>query len=156
MHNNSQPRVQAINNTIFRFPNSADIPCDDNGVPLKISEYLGENVFDIQKSRAIPARVKRELSDICRSEKFLPSSYANTVAKALTEWATERGASHFCHWFQPLTGSTAEKHDAFLSFDNDEAIEKFSASQLVRGEPDASSFPSSGSRSTYADRGDTA
>jgi len=64
MHNNSQPRIQAINNTTFRFANSVDIPCDDSGTPIKISEYLGQNVFDIQKSRAIPAKVKKELADI--------------------------------------------------------------------------------------------
>jgi glutamine synthetase len=156
MHNNSQSRINAISNTIFRVPNSGDIPRDDSGNPLKVSEYFGQNVFEIQSSRAIPAKIKKELADIAQSERFLPASYAEVVANALTEWATERGASHFCHWFQPLTGGTAEKHDAFLSYDNDEAIEKFSAGQLVQGEPDASSFPNGGSRSTFEARGYTA
>jgi glutamine synthetase len=87
----------------------------------------------------------------------LDPAIANTVALAMKDWALEHGCTHYCHWFQPLTGSTAEKHDAFLSpDDNGRAIAKFSGDQLIRGEPDASSFPSGGIRDTYEARGYTA
>ena len=87
----------------------------------------------------------------------LDPAIANTVAEAMKDWALEHGCTHYCHWFQPLTGSTAEKHDAFLSPDgNGRAIARFSGEQLIRGEPDASSFPSGGIRDTYEARGYTA
>ncbi len=87
----------------------------------------------------------------------LDPAIANTVAAAMKEWALEHGCTHFCHWFQPLTGSTAEKHDAFMSPDGEgRAIAKFSGDELIRGEPDASSFPSGGIRDTYEARGYTA
>src|SRR5581483_6548647 len=82
---------------------------------------------------------------------------ANTIAHVIKEWALEKGASHFCHWFQPQTGLTAEKHDAFLSFDDNlQPIESFSGEQLIQSEPDASSFPSGGLRATWEARGYTA
>ncbi len=81
---------------------------------------------------------------------------ADAVAQAMKEWAMERGATHFTHWFQPLTGATAEKHDAFLSLCDGKAIERFSGSMLIQAEPDASSFPSGGMRSTFEARGYTA
>jgi len=84
----------------------------------------------------------------------LDRSIANTVASAIKDWALEHGATHYCHWFQPLTGATAEKHDAFLSPTGDGgAIEKFSGDALIQGEPDASSFPSGCIRDTYEARG---
>ncbi len=87
----------------------------------------------------------------------LDPAIANTVADAMTDWALEHGCPHYCHWFQPLTGSTAEKHDAFLSPDSEGgAIARFSGDELIRGEPDASSFPSGGIRDTYEARGYTA
>ena len=87
----------------------------------------------------------------------LDPAIANTVAVAMKDWALEHGCTHYCHWFQPLTGSTAEKHDAFLAPDGDgHAIAKFSGDELIRGEPDASSFPSGGIRDTYEARGYTA
>ena len=87
----------------------------------------------------------------------LDPAIANTVAEAMKDWALEHGCTHYCHWFQPLTGSTAEKHDAFLSPDtNGRAIARFSGEQLIRGESDASSFPSGGIRDTYEARGYTA
>ncbi|MDD5090662.1 MAG: glutamine synthetase III, partial [Candidatus Wallbacteria bacterium] len=81
---------------------------------------------------------------------------ANEVAHAMKEWALEKGATHYCHWFQPLTGTTAEKHDSFLTFEDGFPIERFAGSQLVRQEPDASSFPSGGLRATFEARGYTA
>jgi glutamine synthetase len=87
----------------------------------------------------------------------LDPAIANTVAVAMKDWALEHGCTHYCHWFQPLTGSTAEKHDAFLAPDGDgHAIAQFTGDELIRGEPDASSFPSGGIRDTYEARGYTA
>ena len=86
---------------------------------------------------------------------------ANAIAKAIMDWAVKKGATHFCHWFQPMTGLTAEKHDAFISIQHSnhselKVIERFTGSQLIQGEPDASSFPSGGMRSTFEARGYTA
>ncbi len=82
--------------------------------------------------------------------------YADAIAVAMKEWAVGHGATHFCHWFQPLTGATAEKHDSFLQWQGpDQVVEKFNGKQLIQGEPDASSFPSGGLRSTYEARGYT-
>ena len=101
--------------------------------------------------------VFRKLQQTTRQGVPLDPAIANTVAAAMKEWALEHGCTHFCHWFQPLTGSTAEKHDAFLEPDgNGRAIAKFSGDELIRGEPDASSFPSGGIRDTYEARGYTA
>jgi len=90
-------------------------------------------------------------------QKHLNLDVANVVATAMKEWAIEKGATHFTHWFQPLTGVTAEKHDSFISPVGDgNVIMEFSGKELVRGEPDASSFPSGGIRSTFEARGYTA
>ena len=101
--------------------------------------------------------VFRKLQSTMRQGLPLDPAVANTVATAMKEWAAEHGCTHFCHWFQPLTGTTAEKHDAFLTPDSEgRAIAKFSGDELIRGEPDASSFPSGGIRDTYEARGYTA
>jgi glutamine synthetase len=86
----------------------------------------------------------------------LDSALADQVANAMKEWALERGATHFTHWFQPMTGSTAEKHDSFLSVEDGELLLEFSGKALIKGEPDASSFPSGGVRATFEARGYTA
>ncbi len=130
-------------------------PKDNQGVPLRISQYYGENTFDYRQAKNIPEAVKKELDIIATSNKPLPKELADVVAKTAMEWAITKGATHFCHWFQPLTGSTAEKHDSFLDIKNGEAIENLSAGQLMQGEPDASSFPNGGSRSTFEARGYT-
>lgn len=130
-------------------------PLDSQGNPLRISQYYGENTFDYRKAKNIPEAVKKELDEIATSNKTLPKELADVVAKTAMEWAISRGATHFCHWFQPLTGSTAEKHDSFLNVENGVAIEDLSAGQLMQGEPDASSFPNGGSRSTFEARGYT-
>ncbi len=107
--------------------------------------------------KRLPPDVFEKLQRTMRRGLPLDPAIANTVALAMKEWALEHGATHYCHWFQPLTGSTAEKHDAFLSPDGEGgAIAKFSGDQLIRGEPDASSFPSGGIRDTYEARGYTA
>ncbi|MFN8370868.1 MAG: glutamine synthetase III [Bacteriovoracaceae bacterium] len=131
-------------------------PTDEKGKNLRASEYYGEYVFDIQKAREIPNSVKKELAEVSKAGKPLTKEMAKVVADAVLNWSLAKGATHFCHWFHPLTGSTAEKHDSFIDFDGNVAIEKFSASQLMKGEPDASSFPHGGSRATFEARGYTA
>ncbi len=132
-----------------------EVPTDVNGNPLRVSEYYGENVFDFQKSEILTKQDKNDIQDVLAKKKELTKDMADKFANAVLNWATGKGATHFTHWFQPMTGSTAEKHDAFLSLENGRAIEKLSASQLIQGEPDASSFPHGGSRSTFEARGYT-
>ncbi len=107
--------------------------------------------------RRLPADVFARLQQTVKHGLALDPGIANTIAMAVKDWATEHGATHYCHWFQPLTGTTAEKHDAFLNPDGaGGAISTFSGNQLILGEPDASSFPSGGIRDTYEARGYTA
>lgn len=121
----------------------------------KASDFFGENVFGSDQMRATlsPAVFKQVSQSIRHGEKVDPAT-ADAVAVAVKSWALSKGATHFTHWFQPLTGGTAEKHDAF--FDGTAGIEKFKGSELVQQEPDASSFPSGGIRSTFEARGYTA
>lgn len=123
-----------------------------------ISSYFGEDTFNAQIMKdKLPKEVYKKIIDISNEGKTLDIETANTVAHAMKEWAIEKGATHFAHWFQPMTGSTAEKHDAFIEFtDSGAVIERFSGKQLVQGEPDASSFPSGGLRATFEARGYTA
>jgi glutamine synthetase len=124
----------------------------------KASSIFGSLTFD-QKVMAerLPKAVYRSLVKTAHGGHRLDQSIAPAVAHAVKEWAIEKGATHYCHWFQPNTGATAEKHDAFLTFGDDgEPIERFDASQLIQGEPDASSFPSGGLRATFEARGYTA
>ncbi|MBX3375108.1 MAG: glutamine synthetase III [Phycisphaeraceae bacterium] len=123
-----------------------------------LADQFGALTFtgDVMLKR-LPADVLQKLQKTIRLGSPLDPAIANTVALAMKEWANEHGASHYCHWFQPLTGGTAEKHDAFLSPDGDGgAISAFSGDALIVGEPDASSFPSGGVRDTYEARGYTA
>ena len=124
----------------------------------RASDSFGSLVFagDVMLKR-LPPDVFMNLQRTVKNGSPLDPAIANTVASAMKDWALEHGATHYCHWFQPLTGTTAEKHDAFLSMTSDGgAIEKFSGSQLIQGEPDASSFPHGGIRDTYEARGYTA
>ncbi len=125
---------------------------------VPISRYFGEDTFSTTTMQEkLPAAVFHRLQDTTLRGKKLDPETANAVAHAMKEWAIEKGATHYCHWFQPMTGSTAEKHDAFIEFtDEGTPIERFSGKQLVQGEPDASSFPSGGIRSTFEARGYTA
>ncbi len=132
-------------------------PTDSHGNYQRITDYYGQNVFHFSDAKGIPASVRGELEKAINNGGDISKEHADVVAKAVTEWAISRGATHFCHWFQPLTGSTAEKHDAFLNLDsNNNPIETLSATHLMQGEPDASSFPNGGSRSTFEARGYTA
>ena len=120
------------------------------------SEYYGVNTFNEQTMRAkLPQDTFRKLMATIKKGEKLDMSIANTVAHAMKEWAMSKGVSHYTHWFQPQTGLTAEKHDAFLEFDEGVPVERFRGNQLVQGEPDASSFPSGGTRSTFEARGYT-
>ncbi len=148
-------RNWAKKDAIHREERSFQRPVDSTGKYLRISDYYGENVFHFSDTPGIADDVKKELEEVSRSGKLIQKEHANIVAKAVTEWAISHGATHFCHWFQPLTGSTAEKHDSFLSFSKGKVIERLSAVQLMQGEPDASSFPNGGSRSTFEARGYT-
>jgi len=120
-----------------------------------VSKFYGENVFGAEQMRGTlsPAVFKKVISSIKNHEK-IDETTADAVAAAVKSWAIAKGASHFTHWFQPMTGGTAEKHDSF--FDAISGIEKFKGSELVQQEPDASSFPSGGIRSTFEARGYTA
>ena len=123
-----------------------------------VPELFGSMVFDDRVMRArLSADVYRSLHDTMNKGKKLDLSVANAVADAMCAWAVENGATHFTHWFQPLTGITAEKHDGFISPAPDShVIMKFSGKELITGEPDASSFPSGGLRATFEARGYTA
>lgn len=121
----------------------------------KISDFFGESVFTIEEMRATLApAVFKKVSQAIRNGEKIDETTADAVASAAKSWAITKGATHFTHWFQPLTGGTAEKHDSF--FDGTSGIEKFKGSELVQQEPDASSFPSGGIRSTFEARGYTA
>jgi len=124
----------------------------------KIREVFGSNTFDANAMKQkLPKPVFESLQETIRRGRRLDPAIASEVAHAVKEWALEKGASHFCHWFQPQTGLTAEKHDAFLTFDDEGSpMERFSGAQLIQSEPDASSFPSGGMRSTFEARGYTA
>jgi glutamine synthetase len=123
-----------------------------------VMEAFGSNTFnaDAMKQK-LPKAVYQSLQETIRRGTKLDHSIANEVAHAVKEWALAKGATHFCHWFQPQTGLTAEKHDAFLTFDDEgKPMERFSGAQLIQSEPDASSFPSGGMRTTFEARGYTA
>lgn len=128
-----------------------------NVISTKISDFYGENVFDKKKMRDYLSKevYKKLLSAISHGE-TLTSEDADHIATAMKSWAMSKGVTHYTHWFQPLTGSTAEKHDSFFEPSGDGAIEKFEGSALVQQEPDASSFPNGGIRNTFEARGYTA
>ena len=123
-----------------------------------VPEYFGELVFDDRQMRArLSSKVYASLRKTIDEGKKLDSKIAEAVAGAMKEWALEMGATHFTHWFQPLTGITAEKHDSFITPSPDgSVIMEFSGKELIQGEPDASSFPSGGIRATFEARGYTA
>jgi len=123
-----------------------------------VSEIFGMNVFnDAVMARRLPKNIYKEINKTIEKGADLDPMVADIVAAAMRDWAVERGATHYSHWFQPMTGITAEKHDAFLTPDaKGKAILEFSGKELIKGEPDASSFPSGGIRATFEARGYTA
>jgi glutamine synthetase len=148
-----------------RTPNVHSAQWSPNGVSLGQADLtqpganvFGENVFStaVQRQR-LPSSVFKRLQETLEAGELLDPALADDVATAMKEWAMERGATHFTHWFQPLTGSTAEKHDSFYAPTGDgNAIARFSGKELIQGEPDASSFPTGGIRATFEARGYTA
>jgi len=124
-----------------------------------IEEIFGKNVFTVGKMRErLPKSVFKEVKKVIAEGGELSKASADIVAKAMKDWAVENGATHYTHWFQPLTGITAEKHDAFVTHPDEEGrtLLEFSGKELIKGEPDASSFPSGGLRATFEARGYTA
>ena len=124
----------------------------------EVTEIFGSMVFDDRTMEArLPKETYRALQNTMKSGKHLDLSVATVVANAMKDWAIEKGATHFTHWFQPMTGITAEKHDSFISPKaGGKVIMEFSGKELIQGEPDASSFPSGGLRATFEARGYTA
>ncbi len=121
---------------------------------VKTSQF-GENVFSIKTMRNyLSERAYQSLVSTILKGDALDASIADEVADAMKTWAVEKGATHFTHWFQPLTGATAEKHDSFFMPDREGGVlTQFSGRELTQGEPDASSFPSGGLRATFEARG---
>jgi glutamine synthetase len=126
--------------------------------PSRAAEAFGMLVFNDEEQRArLPKAVYQSLRETINRGQPLDSNIADTVASAMKDWAVEHGATHFTHWFQPMTGITAEKHDSFLTpMPGGRAVAEFGGKELRQGEPDASSFPSGGMRSTFEARGYTA
>ena len=126
---------------------------------LNVEEVFGENVFTMGKMKErLPKSVYKAVKKVVDHGGELSLADADVVAKAMKEWAVERGATHYTHWFQPLTGITAEKHDSFVTQADEDGrmLMEFSGKELIKGEPDASSFPSGGLRATFEARGYTA
>ncbi|MDE7013459.1 MAG: glutamine synthetase III, partial [Kineothrix sp.] len=125
---------------------------------FNVEEIFAKNVFTVGKMKqCLPKGIFKEVKKAMEQGKELSLATADVVAKAMKDWAVGNGATHYTHWFQPLTGITAEKHDSFVAHPDEEGktIMEFSGKELIKGEPDASSFPSGGLRSTFEARGYT-
>ncbi|MDD2679799.1 MAG: glutamine synthetase III [Candidatus Omnitrophica bacterium] len=134
------------------------VELDKINLPRKVSSYFGENTFSTEVMRKHISKATFAAFKTWMSEgKTITLKQANEIADAMKKWAMAKGATYYTHWFQPMTGLTAEKHDSFISFSGPgKVIEKFSGNKLIQGEPDASSFPSGGIRATFEARGYTA
>ncbi|MBN8685307.1 MAG: glutamine synthetase III [Chitinophagales bacterium] len=150
----SLSRFNALQTVEHRY----DAPLEAlEGIPTSIASYFGENVFDdASMQQYLPEIVYLSVKASVQSGQKLSRETADEVAVGMKKWAEEKGCTHFAHWFQPLTGKTAEKHDSFFTMTHDgRVIEEFTGSALVQQEPDGSSFPSGGLRSTFEARGYT-
>ncbi len=145
-------RFKALEALMSRQPLQVEAP------EKKTSEYFGENVFDLRKMKVyLPREAYDTVIDAIDHGTRIPRRIADQVSSGMKAWALDKGVTHYTHWFHPLTGSTAEKHDAFFETSvSDGDIESFDGNQLVQQEPDASSFPSGGLRNTFEARGYTA
>ena len=125
---------------------------------IDVPAIFGSNVFNDETMRErLPKKIYAELKKTIETGGDLDQHVAEVVANEMKDWAIEKGATHYTHWFQPLTGVTAEKHDSFITPDkNGGVIMEFSGKELIKGEPDGSSFPSGGLRATFEARGYTA
>ncbi len=143
--------------TSIRLISDRSVSISENADNWELTREFAQDVFtDEVMKRLLPAEAYADLRNTIESGVALNETTAEAVANAMRSWAQERGATHYTHWFQPMTGCTAEKHDSFLELSGGRAIIKFDGSQLVQGEPDASSFPSGGIRQTFEARGYTA
>ena len=151
-------RKSTIRDLITRMPRIPHSGAPNGDGIMPTSAYFGINTFGARQMRdKLPKDVYAKLAASVRHGKKLDIDVAPTVAQVIKEWAISRGVTHFTHWFQPQTGLTAEKHDAFLAFDDShQPMESFTGAQLIQSEPDASSFPSGGLRATWEARGYTA
>ena len=145
-------RFSALNTVLTRTPNIVPPPSD------KVSDYFGTNVFNqVAMRKFLSEEAYESVMDTIEKGATVDRKMADQIASSMKAWALSKGASHYTHWFQPLTGLTAEKHDAFFNpIEGGLAIEKFDGDQLAQAEPDASSFPSGGIRNTFEARGYTA
>lgn len=136
----------------------ASIPYRKFKVEKKLSEYFCENVFTLEKMREyLTKSAFQEMVETVERGKNIDRSIADQIATAMKDWALSKGVTHYTHWFQPLTGATAEKHDSFFSpIEGNRGIERFNGGMLIQQEPDASSFPNGGIRNTFEARGYTA
>lgn len=143
---------------IAKISEQAHAECEFNFKEIQVPELFGSKVFnDKVMQERLPKSVYKSLKKTIQEGKPLANEIADIVANAMKDWAIEMGATHFTHWFHPMTGLTAEKHDAFISpTDKGTVIQEFSGKELIKGEPDASSFPSGGIRATFEARGYTA
>ena len=144
-------RFDALNN----LSNNADVHVES---PERVTEIFGENVFTLKTAREyLSDEAFKSLTASIKGSKKIDRAMAHQIANGLRAWAEKKGVTHFTHWFQPLTGSTAEKHDSFFTIKNDGSpLEEFDGAGLIQQEPDASSFPSGGLRATFEARGYTA
>jgi glutamine synthetase len=144
-------RFRALEEVMSRVPVNVELPSS------KVSDFFASNVFskEVMKEYLTQEAYESIISAIEQGNNSIDKKIADQVAASMKAWAMSKGATHYTHWFQPLTGTTAEKHDAFfdISFDGGKAFEKFEGAQLVQQEPDASSFPSGGIRNTFEARG---
>ena len=148
----SHLRFKALDDLLSREPKVYNAPSD------KISDFYGSNVFNNDAMREyLTSEAYKSVLGAMQKGTRIDRSIADQVASAMKDWAMSKGVTHYTHWFQPLTGATAEKHDAFFEpIEGGRAIEKFEGDLLVQQEPDASSFPNGGIRNTFEARGYTA
>jgi glutamine synthetase len=158
-----QARLNTVVESLTKAPRYVEFP-SKGGQVRPLSENFGKNVFTrTEMANMLPKPVYKIFVETMKGKKTMDRATADAIAHAVKVWAIERGATHFTHWFQPLNDGTAEKHDSFLTLkssfvDGSEvvtAIDTFSGSQLLQSEPDASSFPSGGMRTTFEARGYT-
>ena len=154
----NSPTISATASPLsIKYPSLPSPPTHTNG-PMP-DAYFGSNVFDRRRVKQfLTPNDYAQYLDCITNHKPIDAGTADSIAAALLRWATERGATHFTHWFQPITGSTAEKHDTFVDTmrDGETPLIRFTGKQLIMGEPDGSSFPSGGLRATHIARGYTA
>jgi glutamine synthetase len=158
LQNRSAARYQAVSAASARKTRKFQRPVRPDGSLTPVSEFFGCNTFGWELlSDLLSSQELAVLREPSPSKRRLTREIADKVASAAKNWALSKGATHYCHWFQPQTGATAEKHDAFFAFDrNGSPVESFTGKLLMQAEPDASSFPSGGRRSTFEARGYTA